>query len=229
MRRDWIVAAVALALVAGWVVFRNDSGHGSADYLFDNHVTQVRLDSQRRVEEQGRTVMTVPPHVQPVGIPAPGMTGELVFPRSGGGYLETGKRAGSFGDTVPVELTSVMPVRELTQRGKIIYDRHCACCHGEDGQGKGPVALYQGYPAILPFDDRKFERYPLGKIFASAAFGQGNMPAFGTALTVDEMWQAALWVRYLYGASSSVFPGGGDGRSTKADGIVQDEEGGLSR
>ena len=97
MRRDWIVAAVALALVAGWVVFRNDSGHGSADYLFDNHVTQVRLDSQRRVEEQGRTVMTVPPHVQPVGIPAPGMTGELVFSRSGGGNLETGKRAGSFG------------------------------------------------------------------------------------------------------------------------------------
>ncbi len=224
MKHIWIIVVAGLMIFFGWLVFRDESGQGGMDRLFDNHVTQERLESQRRTGGRDVAEKLVPPHVQAVGIPAPGMTGEVLFPRPGGGYLETGKRAGSFGDTVPVELSAVLPVNELTKRGEIVYTRHCASCHGADGQGKGAVALYQGYPAILPFDDPKFARYPLGKIFSSTALGQGNMPALGTMLTVDEMWQAALWVRHLYSAPGLLraavpLPGAGDASPTGGDGM----------
>jgi mono/diheme cytochrome c family protein len=85
-------------------------------------------------------------------------------------------------------------------RGRAIFDRNCASCHGSSGQGTGPEAFAQ-VPA--PADLEWLARTPKGRaqpyMFWTVSEGgrafESAMPAFKGKLSKPEIWSAIAYVR----------------------------------
>ena len=83
-------------------------------------------------------------------------------------------------------------------RGAVLYAAHCASCHGELGDGKGPAAARLDPP---PIDFTDLARARLRSTFALyQVIGQGldgtAMPGF-TSLSAAERWDLAFYVGRL--------------------------------
>jgi mono/diheme cytochrome c family protein len=73
------------------------------------------------------------------------------------------------------------------ERGKPLYDNHCASCHGEDGNGVVPGARN--------FGDLDYMRGETPAFFYSAITeGRSEMPSFQDRLTSDERWDVVFYV-----------------------------------
>ena len=86
------------------------------------------------------------------------------------------------------------------RRGRALFDRHCASCHGWSGQGTGPEGFFL-VPA--PADLAWLARAPEGRadpyLYWSIAEGgkpfDSEMPAFRQTLRKDEIWSVAAYLR----------------------------------
>ena len=86
------------------------------------------------------------------------------------------------------------------QRGRMVFDRNCAACHGWTGQGTGPDAFAQ-VPA--PADLEWLARTPKGRsepyMYWTVAEGgqafESEMPAFKDKLDKSDIWAAIAYVR----------------------------------
>ena len=86
------------------------------------------------------------------------------------------------------------------QRGNLIFDRHCAACHGSTGQGSGPEA-FALVPA--PADLEWLARTPKGKagpyMYWTISEGgrqfESDMPAFKGSLSRKDIWAVIAYVR----------------------------------
>ncbi len=92
----------------------------------------------------------------------------------------------------------------MVAKGKKLYNRHCASCHGEDGKGNGRAAEYL-YPRPRDFTDGQFKytstaagKLPtdqdLHETIANGLQGSG-MPAFRTVLGDDEIKSVVEYVK----------------------------------
>ena len=107
---------------------------------------------------------------------------------------------------------------ESLERGRVVYNRMCAICHGP-----------QGNPADAPILDRlpAMVAFPLaaggallrtdGYIYGMITVGRGIMPAYGHQIAHYDRWHVVNYVRQLQGqvpeggaASAGAPPGGGD-------------------
>jgi mono/diheme cytochrome c family protein len=100
--------------------------------------------------------------------------------------------------------TALEPAHDL-QAGREVYERACANCHGPDGRGGSRTEL--AFEDPLPdFTDCSFTtREPDADWLAivheggpARAFGR-MMPAFGSALSMDEMRASLAYIRSLCG------------------------------
>jgi mono/diheme cytochrome c family protein len=89
-------------------------------------------------------------------------------------------------------------------RGKTLYDRHCATCHGPEGKGppgdwrqRGPDGRYPP----PPLDDSAHAWHHPTKILHQA-IGQGipdtNMPAWGGKLTDAQIADLVVYIKSLW-------------------------------
>lgn len=83
-------------------------------------------------------------------------------------------------------------------RGKELFTINCLQCHGETGEGNGPIApfLINFKPANLtsPVVQSKSD----GSIFLTISNGlEGRMPPLNENLTVSERWDVVNYVRTL--------------------------------
>ena len=90
------------------------------------------------------------------------------------------------------------------ESGRAIYEEHCWFCHGEDGDGLGPIADYlwprprdftfASYKlrttesGELPLDEDLFRTITLGLLGTA-------MPEWGSLLTVEERWQVIAYIK----------------------------------
>ncbi len=115
-----------------------------------------------------------------------------------------------FADAVPEDPVAVPAPPgqspELSARGRALYERvRCATCHGDEGDGDGPAAPAlvdgSGRPARLrAFADGGFRRGTrIEDIYLTLQTGLDGspMPSFASALTPDETWALAAFVRTL--------------------------------
>ncbi len=78
------------------------------------------------------------------------------------------------------------------ERGKVLYDIHCAVCHGPQGKGDGVMAQYNMTPADLTasaLDDKG--------MFVFITNGTPNMPPMRDSLTVRDRWDVINYIRSL--------------------------------
>jgi mono/diheme cytochrome c family protein len=92
-----------------------------------------------------------------------------------------------------VVVPSFVPVRaEDTAAGASVFKAKCSTCHGPDGSGNTPVGKsLQTADLRSPEVQKKSD----AELTESVSEGKGNMPAFKTILTEDEIHAVLKYVR----------------------------------
>jgi len=103
--------------------------------------------------------------------------------------------------TIPDEWVNktnpVKPTPESQARAKQIYGWDCAMCHGENGDGKGDVAVDQKL-AMRDFrDPNSLSKLTDGQMFYVIHEGRGQMPAEGPRAKTDEVWNLVIYLRKM--------------------------------
>jgi len=106
-------------------------------------------------------------------------------------------------------ISNPVPADEVSlQRGEILYNLHCAVCHGPAGQGDGSVVQFwntcpggqcQGESARRPADltEARIDVYPDSMIYRIISQGFGGMPPLRENLTERQRWDVINHVRSL--------------------------------
>lgn len=88
---------------------------------------------------------------------------------------------------------------EVLAAGQAIYQQNCVTCHGITGQGNGPAARsLPGLPG--DFTQPHFATHTDGQLYGWIKGGKEGtaMPAFGEALSDEQVWQVITHLRSLY-------------------------------
>lgn len=93
-------------------------------------------------------------------------------------------------------INPIAPDDTSLQRGQILYDVHCALCHGYQGHGNGPLATYyERMPTDLAGSATANEFD--GSVYLVILQGYGLMPSLYENLTVRESWDVINYVRTI--------------------------------
>ncbi len=97
-----------------------------------------------------------------------------------------------------ISLKSPIVMTEATvEQGKVIYDKFCDHCHGEKGEGDGPVVKNGNYPPP-PSYTGPLKDLSEGKIFHSLVYGKNiAMGSHASQLNKEERWLVTHYVKYL--------------------------------
>jgi cytochrome c5 len=93
-------------------------------------------------------------------------------------------------------LTNPVPLTEKTLAdGKVLYERYCQHCHGENGEGNGSVGqVYKGVPS---YKAEAYQNMNDGHIFHVITHGKGRMWPHGSQLNPEERWKVVHYVHQL--------------------------------
>jgi mono/diheme cytochrome c family protein len=86
------------------------------------------------------------------------------------------------------------------QRGQILFNENCALCHGQSGEGNGPISGFLvagGSPQPFNLTSSEVQSLSDQQIFVVISNGFGTMPTLRENLTVSERWDVVNWVRTL--------------------------------
>lgn len=101
-------------------------------------------------------------------------------------------------DIAGAETRLVNPLRATPQNveeGKVLYGRYCQHCHGEAGDGQGPVGIkFKGVPN---YSAGAYKTMNAGHIYHVIEFGKGRMMPHGSQVSPDDRWKIALYVYTL--------------------------------
>jgi mono/diheme cytochrome c family protein len=87
---------------------------------------------------------------------------------------------------------------ESLARGRELYERHCLVCHGEQGQGNGPVGrLFVPQPMELNFDYVQLQ--PDGQIYYTISHGSIAMPFYRQAIVPEDRWHLVNFIKEVFG------------------------------
>jgi cytochrome c5 len=81
------------------------------------------------------------------------------------------------------------------EEGKVLYTRICSHCHGEQGDGQGPVgAKFKGVPN---YSAGAYKTMNDGHIYHVIQWGRNRMMPHGSQVNPEERWKIAMYVRVL--------------------------------
>jgi mono/diheme cytochrome c family protein len=84
----------------------------------------------------------------------------------------------------------------ILKDGEKLYTSMCAHCHGEKGDGNGPMIKSGAYGSLGVVPAYKgLDTLSEGKIFYSIYYGKGYMGAHGSLLNKKEIWTLVHYVR----------------------------------
>jgi mono/diheme cytochrome c family protein len=96
------------------------------------------------------------------------------------------------------ELVNPVPAAmEHLKRGQRVYNVYCRTCHGEFGEGDGPVVGPDRYPAPPSLTSFTVTKYPDGQIYHIITRGQDRMPSYAGLIPPADRWKAIWFVRAL--------------------------------
>jgi mono/diheme cytochrome c family protein len=109
----------------------------------------------------------------------------------------------SANDKNPILLTAENQ-EAIFARGKKIYAQMCAHCHGEKGNGEGPMVQSGAYAGVP--DYKNLTNLGDGQVFYSIYYGKGAMGAHAMMLDKEEIWTLVHYVNKFrfddYGVST---------------------------
>ena len=113
----------------------------------------------------------------------------------------TPKAAPPESSTIPAEaaqlVNPIKPTPESIAQGKKYYGYDCAMCHGENGDGKGSVAVDEKLELKDFRDPATLRNRTDGELFYILKTGKGHMPPEPIRFTQNELWNIINYVRSL--------------------------------
>jgi mono/diheme cytochrome c family protein len=81
------------------------------------------------------------------------------------------------------------------EEGQVLYSRICQHCHGEKGDGQGPVgAKFKGVPN---YSAGAYKTMNDGHIYHVIEWGRNRMMPHGSQVNPEERWKIAMYVHVL--------------------------------
>ena len=93
------------------------------------------------------------------------------------------------------------PTPQNLAKGKEQFATYCAPCHGDSGQGNGPVAhLLAKPPKNLVVGTSK--DLPDGYIYGAIRDGVLSMPSYAEEMPAEQRWQVVMYLRSIQNAGA---------------------------
>ena len=89
---------------------------------------------------------------------------------------------------------------EIENEGKMLYTKFCRHCHGDNGNGDGPIRGPETspvFPGIADLHSAAIANKPEGHFFHVITHGKGRMGAHGSQLSIEERWKIVRYVQKL--------------------------------
>ena len=81
------------------------------------------------------------------------------------------------------------------EEGKVLYTRICSHCHGEQGNGQGPVGIkFKGVPN---YSAGSYKTMNDGHIYHVIQWGKNRMMPHGSIVNPEERWKIVMYVHVL--------------------------------
>lgn len=88
-------------------------------------------------------------------------------------------------------------------RGKLVYERSCAACHGKDGDGASSALVARGLMAPTVLVSPVVKNMADGQIFYATTYGGPKvMKGLADIISREDRWKAILYIRELQKAAS---------------------------
>lgn len=121
----------------------------------------------------------------------------------------------SAADEYTLALTDMNPYKmtadnseEILKSGKTLYAAMCQHCHGEKGDGQGPMVLSGAYVGVPNYTERAAKSD--GQLFYSIYYGLNAMGGHSSQLNKKEIWTLVHYVRKFQNASYGTFGAAGE-------------------
>jgi mono/diheme cytochrome c family protein len=95
-------------------------------------------------------------------------------------------------DVNPIKLTSKDVADKVFAEGKALYQINCNHCHGEKGDGEGPMVKSGAYTGAAVLSGLSIKE---GQMFYSIYYGKGMMGSHASLLNKKEIWTLVHYVR----------------------------------
>jgi mono/diheme cytochrome c family protein len=96
------------------------------------------------------------------------------------------------------------PTEAVLADGKVLFNRYCSACHGEQGDGKGKVGgMYKGVPN---YQAGAYKNLNSGHIYHVITHGKGRMWSHASQLNPEERWKVVYYVHTLQGQDLNADP-----------------------
>jgi len=93
-------------------------------------------------------------------------------------------------DRNPLKLTADN-TEEMFKKGKALYTSNCAHCHGEKGDGNGPMVVSGAFAGVPNYSNLTITE---GQMFYSIYYGKGAMGNHSSFLNKREIWTLVHYV-----------------------------------
>lgn len=96
-------------------------------------------------------------------------------------------------DINPIVLTAEN-YKEILKKGKHLFEVNCQHCHGEKGDGNGPMVQSGAFPVVPNYNSLTIKP---GQMFYSITYGKGLMGAQSPILNKEEIWTLVHYIQKL--------------------------------
>lgn len=81
-------------------------------------------------------------------------------------------------------------------RGREVFSQFCVACHGETGEGDGPVVMKK-FPAPPALKSSRVKEFSKGRIFHVITKGFQGMPSHASQVLERDRWYVAQYIKEL--------------------------------
>lgn len=100
------------------------------------------------------------------------------------------------------------------EKGKVLYERTCAACHGVAGDGQGPIVVSGAYSGVPKYADRQIT---VGSVHYVLTNGRNAMGSYAGQLKAGDRWRVAMYVMNAFkgGVAAGATPAKADSAAVK--------------
>lgn len=110
-------------------------------------------------------------------------------------------------DMNPIKLKNAVQADAVFAEGKKLFTANCQHCHGEKGDGQGPMVTSGAFSGV---PDYKTLQIAEGQMFYSIYYGKGSMGAHSSLVNKKEIWTLVHYIKKFQDAKHGTFDENGN-------------------
>ncbi|MDL1913803.1 MAG: cytochrome c [Bergeyella sp.] len=131
---------------------------------------------------------------------------EALVEENGGVSLSADDYNAGYENSKKITVSPLNPVNEDKdlKKGKILYEKTCAACHGKAGDGQGSIVQSGSYLGVPNYADREIT---VGSVHYVLTYGRNMMGSYAGQLTPGDRWRVAMYVMNEFKKTPAVAAG----------------------